>query len=111
MQHKYRRWYACRYFPFKEDRETVPQAVNQFIRQAQKDGGMGTQLTQAITQLTQNPDFQDEVIEINSADEAEEIPGTQPIFEVFWQVTLSCFVQSGKGRRDLELFIAFFQRV
>jgi hypothetical protein len=65
----------------------VPQAVNQFIKQAQKDGGMDTPLTQAITQATQNHDFQDDVIEIDSADEAEELHGTHPIFEVFWQVT------------------------
>ena len=77
---------CCRYFPFKDDRETVPKVDNQFIKQALKDGGMHTQLTQAVTQATQNGAFQDpDVIEIDSGDETPEIHA-HPIFEIFWQV-------------------------
>jgi hypothetical protein len=79
---------GCRYFPFKEGRETVPQAVNQFIKQAQQEGGIGMQLTQALTQATQNAGHHhDDVIEIDSADEAEELQAVHPMFEVFWQVS------------------------
>lgn len=79
----------CRYFPYKDDRETVPVAVNQFIKQAQKESGIGTQLTQTLTQATQNAQAQQEVIEIDSADELEELQGEHPIFEVFWQVLVN----------------------
>lgn len=63
----------------------MPKVDNQFIKQAQKDGGMNTQLTQVVTQATQNHDFQEDVIEIDSADEGQEIHA-HPIFEIFWQV-------------------------
>jgi hypothetical protein len=66
--------------------------VNQFIKQAQKDTGMGTQ---AVTQAaTQQRDFQADVIEIDSADEAEELNVPHPIFELFWQVRSSAYTWS-----------------
>lgn len=82
---------ACRYFPYKNDAETVPRVVNQFIQQAQKESGMATQaFTQAMA--TQNRDAghdddgDDDVIEV-LPDDGPSVP--LPVFEVFWQVSPS----------------------
>lgn len=80
---------SSRYFPFKNDSETVPRVVNQFIQQAQKETGMATQaFTQAVVTQAREADstmLDDDVIEVMPD---EDLPGDMslPIFEVFWQV-------------------------
>ena len=82
---------ACRYFPYVNDTETVPQSRNQFIEQAQKDAAGGTQAAGAATQrrATQAAkESSNEVICLTSDDEDEPSAAAapHPIFEVFWQV-------------------------
>eukprot|EP00892_Ulva_mutabilis_P012666 jgi/Ulvmu1/9772/UM056_0012.1 len=77
------------YFPYKNDAETVPRVVNQFIQQAQKETGMATQaFTQAVmvTQAREHDStmLDDDIIEVLPDDDyAADIP--LPVFEVFWQ--------------------------
>lgn len=80
---------TCRYFPYKNDAETVPRVVNQFIEQAQKESGMATQaFTQAMATQNrdagQEDDGDDDVIEVLPDDNGPSVP--LPVFEVFWQV-------------------------
>lgn len=82
---------SLRYFPYKNDAETVPRVMNQFIQQAQKETGMATQaFTQAMMTQARELDsamLDDDIIEvIPDEDFSVDIP--LPIFEVFWQVCL-----------------------
>jgi hypothetical protein len=87
-----------RYFPYVNDRETVPHSDNQFLQQAHKDAFGSTQL--AVTQqrttqqatapaATREGSGSGEVICIESDDEQEQKVElvSHPIFEVFWQVS------------------------
>jgi hypothetical protein len=77
---------CCRYFPYVNGAESLPQSRNQFIEQAQKDAfatqPMATQQRNAAQENREGPIF------LTSDDEGDETEGNEPhpIFEVFWQV-------------------------
>lgn len=78
----------CRYFPYVNDAETVPESQNQFIEQAQKEAHGGTQaaLTQRmVTQASKERSMEVDCLTSDDED-AGAPPAPHPIFEVFWQV-------------------------
>ena len=78
-------WAECRYFPFVNDAETLPQCTNEFIKQAQKEA-FATQQPPATQRPQTQGDFAGDVVDLCDEDEEPAAIEPHPTFEVFWQV-------------------------
>lgn len=79
---------ACRYFPFVNDAETLPQCANEFIKQAQKEAFATQPVATQQRGATQGGggDFAADVVDLCDDEDEPAALEPHPTFEVFWQV-------------------------